>query len=191
MSRLSETATPEPQPELGRNLRAMRLEAGRSLVDVAEATSLSASFISMVENGTSDISIGRLLRLTQYYGVQIEDVLPSPAGTLRAVPVHAERRILSSTEEGLEIEFLDEGQHPMCPVLVRFAPGSGTIDPLRGTGDAFLYVLAGDVSVELEGADTYTLGEGHSLYLRGDQARLYRNPAAAPALMLSVVLRDR
>jgi len=168
----------------------MRIQTGRSLSDVAAATFLSPSFLSMVENGGSDISIGRLLRLTQYYGVQVEDVLSEPSGP-RQLPVGTERRILSSSDEGLEIEFLAEAHHPMRPVLASFAPGSGMIDPIRDTGDAFLYVLAGEITVEVEGTDAYMLGPGDSVYLLGNQARLYRNPTAAPALMLTVVLRQR
>ena len=77
----------------------------------------------------------------------------------------------------------------MRPVLVDFAPGSGMIDPIRGSGDAFLYVLAGEITVEVEGADPYVLGEGGTAYLLGNQARLYRNPSAAPARLLTVVVR--
>ena len=64
---------------LGENLRALRLGVGRSLTEVAEATQLSPSFLSMVENGNSDIALGRLLRVTQYYGVEIADVVGGPA----------------------------------------------------------------------------------------------------------------
>lgn len=189
MPQVSKNSSVAPQPGLGRNLRAIRIETRRSLTDVAAATFLSPSFLSMVENGSSDISIGRLLRLTQYYGVQVEDVLSSP-DVPPQTPAHTERRVLNSSDEGLEIEFLAEAHHPMRPVLASFAPGSGMHDPLRDTGDAFLYVLAGQVSIEVEGRDTYTLGKGDSVYLLGSQARLYRNRTATPALMLSVVLRQ-
>jgi transcriptional regulator with XRE-family HTH domain len=58
------------QPQLGQNLREIRQRLARSLTEVAKATGVSPSFISMVENGNSDISIGRLLKLTQTYGVE-------------------------------------------------------------------------------------------------------------------------
>ena len=67
-----------PPAMLGENLRALRLGAGRSLTEVAEVTQLSPSFLSMVEDGNSDIALGRLLRVTQFYGVRSRMWLAGP-----------------------------------------------------------------------------------------------------------------
>lgn len=58
-----------PQPDLGTKLRALRTDRGLSIAEVADATGISASFLSLVENGRSDIAIGRLMRLIDFYGV--------------------------------------------------------------------------------------------------------------------------
>jgi len=178
------------QPELGKNLRAARLRLGRSLAEVAAATGVSPSFISMVENGNSDISIGRLLRLTQNYGVEIGEVVPGP-GPVKEEVVRADRRqSLALKSEGLEIHFLTDTQLPLRPLLVEFAPGGGMIEPVRDSGDAFLYLLRGEIVVEVDDLAPVVLREGDSVYLPGAKGRLYRNETTAPALLLSVVLRQ-
>src|SRR4051812_28348017 len=53
---------------LGAALRGLRRARRLSLQDVAEATAISASFLSLVETGKSDITIGRLVRLVEFYG---------------------------------------------------------------------------------------------------------------------------
>jgi transcriptional regulator with XRE-family HTH domain len=174
---------------LGKNLRALRLRQGRSLVEVAEATGISPSFLSMVETGNSDIAIGRLLRLTQFYGVQIADVVPG-AGPEHQVIHPDERQRLVLTEEGLDIQFLADPHHPLRPLLVRFEPGGGMIEPVRNAGDAFLYVLEGEVLVSVEGDEPLVLGPSDSAYLPAERGRLYRNRTEQPSLLLSVVLRQ-
>jgi transcriptional regulator with XRE-family HTH domain len=179
-----------PQPELGQRLRESRLASGCSLAEVAEATDISPSFLSMVENGNSDMSIGRLLRLTQFYGVEIADVVYGPNAAIQAVVHAGERPRLASVAEGLEIEFLADGHHPLRPLLVNFEPGGGMVEPVRDSGDAFLYVLSGEIAVVVDSESPLLLREGDSVYLPGDRARLYRNDTSQPALLLSVVLRQ-
>jgi transcriptional regulator with XRE-family HTH domain len=179
-----------PQPELGQRIREARLAARRSLAEVAEATDISQSFLSMVENGNSDMSIGRLLRLTQYYGIEIADVVRGPDEVSEDVVHPDERRSLISAAEGLEIEFLAEAHHPLRPLLVTFDPGGGMVEPVRNSGDAFLYLLSGEIAIEVDQDEPFALREGDSVYLPGDRPRLYRNNSTEPALLLSVVLRQ-
>jgi transcriptional regulator with XRE-family HTH domain len=178
-----------PPAMLGKNLRALRLKLGRSLTEVAEATQLSPSFLSMVENGNSDIAMGRLLRVTQYYGVEIADVVGGPASPPEHQVIHAgERQHFEFTEEGLDVQFLADAYRPMRPLLVRFRPGGGMIEPVRDAGDAFLYMLSGEVVVSVDGSPL-TLKAGDTAYLPAERGRLYRNRTGEPAVLLSVVLR--
>lgn len=63
------------QPALGRRLKALRLHRGLSLKEVGAETGVSASFISMVETGRNDLSVGRLLVLADFYGVGLDDIV--------------------------------------------------------------------------------------------------------------------
>ena len=66
---------------LGGRLKAVRRARRLSLADVSEATDVSASFLSLVENDKSDIAIGRLVRLIEFYGISIGDLLPGEGTT--------------------------------------------------------------------------------------------------------------
>ena len=181
----------DPQPELGKRLRQVRLAAGLPLTEVAAATQISASFLSMVENGASDISIGRLLRLAQFYRVSFDDLLPGRRPHPAWEVVHkVGRERLEWIEEGFELEFLADARHPLRPTLARFKPHSGMTEPLRGAGDAFLYLLSGHLTVEFDRGEPALLGPGESVYVPGERSRLYRNPSNRPAVLLSVVLRQ-
>jgi transcriptional regulator with XRE-family HTH domain len=63
------------QPALGRRLKALRVSRGLSLKEVGAETGVSSSFISMVETGRNDLSVGRLLVLADFYGVGLDDVV--------------------------------------------------------------------------------------------------------------------
>jgi transcriptional regulator with XRE-family HTH domain len=64
------------QPALGRRLKALRVSRGLSLKEVGAETGVSSSFLSMVETGRNDLSVGRLMVLADFYGVGLDDVLP-------------------------------------------------------------------------------------------------------------------
>jgi transcriptional regulator with XRE-family HTH domain len=66
----------DPQPRLGRRLKALRVGRGLSLKEVAAGTGVSASFLSMVETGRNEMSVGRLMRMADFYGVGLVDLVP-------------------------------------------------------------------------------------------------------------------
>ena len=61
---------------LGSALKNLRRDRRLSLQDVSAGTGISASFLSLVENGKSDITIGRLVRLVTFYGIHLGDLVP-------------------------------------------------------------------------------------------------------------------
>ena len=63
------------QPALGRRLKALRVNRGLSLKEVGAETGVSPSFISMVETGRNDLSVGRLMVLADFYGVGLDDIV--------------------------------------------------------------------------------------------------------------------
>ena len=71
----------DPQWDLGRRIRAARKKQGITLKQLAEQTGLSASFISEVERGISQPSMGSLRKI-----VQTRVMGPAPGRSLR--PCH-------------------------------------------------------------------------------------------------------
>src|SRR5438105_15493806 len=61
--------------ELGRSVRRRREELGLSLRDVADETSVSASTLSRIENGTGKPDADNIARLTAWLDVPMERIL--------------------------------------------------------------------------------------------------------------------
>src|SRR5437660_7174164 len=99
----TKTSRPEPANDgrsVGPRLREIRQLKGHPLKEVAANTGVSSSFLSMVENGQSDITVGRLLRLLAFYGVGISELVPDeqPGGDDLVVRRRARQHIDSSIE---------------------------------------------------------------------------------------------
>ncbi len=69
----------KPQPTLGRRLKALRLSRNLSLKDLSASTGLSSSFLSMVETGQNEMTVGRLVALADFYEVGLTDLIPERA----------------------------------------------------------------------------------------------------------------
>ena len=76
---------------VGERLRELRRERGLSLAEVAEGTGISTSFLSVLETGRSDITLGRLMKLVKFFGTSVEELLPE-APSVDASLVRVTRR---------------------------------------------------------------------------------------------------
>jgi len=169
------SATPEG---LGRSLRALRKARGLSLQDVASASNVSASFLSLVENEKSDITIGRLVRLVEFYGVSLAELVPVEAKVEETEVVQVdERRILRSPAEGVEIFLLapDTGRE-MMPMLLEFEPGAELAEYGRHqSGEEWVHVVEGRLRLSLEGSAPSFLGPGESVYYSAERPHRFSN----------------
>lgn len=179
-----------PQPDLGTKLRALRTERTLSIAEVAEKTGISASFLSLVENGRSDIAIGRLMRLIDFYGVGLATLFPEQPQAEIEVVRRGEYVHLVSGDEGLDIVVLArDGDRDMTPFVAEYAPGGGMSEPTPYEGEAFIYVLDGSIGIDFEAGDRVVLEQGDTAYIRSTGKRTYRNAGEGTARLLGVIAR--
>ena len=131
------------QPELGERLRALRRERGLSLAQVAQDTSISQSFLSLVETGRTDITIGRLIRLVAFYGrapVRPPATVTGPGSDRGSRRRRAAR---PSPAEGIDVYLLtsETDGRMMMPVVAIFEPGGGLAEYSEHDGEEFVHVL--------------------------------------------------
>lgn len=173
--------------EVGRRLKELRRERDLTLVQVADATGLSASFLSMVEQGKSDISMGRLTRLAALFGASVADFSTTPARD----PIATRRgraRSVVSRDEGLRVElFTPVGELMMMSYKTEFEPGGGTMEFASHRGEEFFYVLEGEVTLELEGIGAETYQAGDSVYFHSEIPHRFRNNGDEPAFIVGAV----
>ncbi|RKR76073.1 helix-turn-helix domain-containing protein [Frondihabitans australicus] len=67
---------------LGARLRALRLESGMSLRDLARALEISPSAVSQIERGVRRPSVSRLLAIVQVLGKPLADVFDEPSASV-------------------------------------------------------------------------------------------------------------
>jgi transcriptional regulator with XRE-family HTH domain len=177
------------QAEIGARLRRLRQERELSLAHVASATGLSASSLSLVETGKSDIGFGRLKRLIDFYGIRFSDLVPEPPPAEPAVVRATGRRHIASPAEGIDVYLLTHGgERALEPVLAVYEPG-GELQPY-GAGsppvERFFLVLDGELELTFEGHPPLTVGAGDAVHHDGGGTLSVRNPGAARAAFVAV-----
>jgi quercetin dioxygenase-like cupin family protein len=176
---------------LGARLKSVRRARRLSLAEVSEATDVSASFLSLVENDKSDIAIGRLVRLIEFYGISIADLLPGDggSGSYPDVVATGDRRRLHSQSEGIDIYLLSSvtRDRQMMPLLVEIEPGARLAEHGRHAGEEWVRVLDGRLRLELEGVEPRILCPGDSAYYPSERPHLFVNDDADQPLRLICV----
>jgi quercetin dioxygenase-like cupin family protein/DNA-binding Xre family transcriptional regulator len=174
---------------VGPALRQVRKARNLSLHDVAEATGISASFLSLVEKDRSDITIGRLVRLIDFYGISITDLLPFAAREEYPEVIRpSDRRALQSAVEGIDVYLLTaDTKRQMMPLEVDFEPGARLAEPGRHAGEEWILVLEGELRLELEGSEPRLLRQGDSAYYPAERPHLLSNASETERLRVVCV----
>jgi quercetin dioxygenase-like cupin family protein/DNA-binding Xre family transcriptional regulator len=172
---------------VGERLRALRQERGLSLAELADATGISTSFLSLVETGRSDITLGRLMRLVKFFDTSVEELIPD-APPLDASLVRAgERRRVYSPNEGMDVYLLSpDTERAMMPLIVHFEPDAGLAEHASHEGDEFLHVIEGALQVTVDD-QAVTVEAGDSFYFAADHPHLLRNVFDGTTRIFAVV----
>ena len=122
--------------DLGTRLRSLRAERGLSLSQLEAATSISSSFLSLVESGQSDITISRLVRLADFFDVELNDLVEGSRVDRRPLEVvrDGDGSVLASRAEGVTARFLGHQRWQLSPRVSEFEPG-GVFDVAEGESE--------------------------------------------------------
>lgn len=180
---------PESGSLLARDIRALRKSRGMTLSETALRLARSVGWLSQVERGLSQPSLGDLRAIADMFSVPLSlffshDV---PREEERGVVVRAgKRRILGTSETGLVEELLSPDLGGSFELIrSEFAPGATMeVEARRDTEDAG-YVVSGRLDIEIGGV-WHLLGEGDSFRFSGKTYR-WRNPGSVPAVVIWVV----
>ena len=178
---------------LALTLRRLRTERKLSQSDVARETGISSSFLSLVEQGQSDITIGRLMRLAEFYDVDVTDLLDRggdsddrPLHVLRPEP----RNLAHSEPDGPEIFDLTWAvRWNFIAALAVYQPGTTIdIDLVEGH-ETLLFVVDGTFQIDIRGREPVRLRHGEGALYRDIPSYRVSNVSKRIGRTLAVNLR--
>ena len=171
--------------EIGDALRRARVARKLSLSDVAQGTGLSSSFLSLVENGKSDISLGRLSRLTDFLDLRLGDLVQDGGMESRYQVMRSDERPTLATNSGVTSELLLRTQG-YERFLMTFEP-EGTVNveeyQLSAHGESFYLVMEGELHLELDGSKVLRLEAGDCVALLHQDFRRSWNEGSSRAVV--------
>ena len=181
--------TGELLESLGGNLRNRRRELGLTLQEVADGAGLTAGFISQVERNLTGPSISSLAAIARVLKSDLADFFAQPGGeSLNTVARQRRQYTLDETRTRYERISADFDDHMLNAVVMHEQPGHRS-EPIRHEGEELFYVLAGSITVELDGR-AIVLGAGDSIHFSSDQVHSTWNHTLEVASVLVVVTMD-
>jgi quercetin dioxygenase-like cupin family protein len=153
---------------------------------------ISASSLSDIENSRGGISLRRLQRVADHFGLRLTDLLAEPDRTngspgsvevIRGAPAH---QPAVQRGKGVLYQLLGSPQgHTLQPCLLTFEPG-GTFedDMIAHPGEEFAYVIFGEIEL-LFGDEVHPLSQGDLARFGTETPHAYRN---ASSVGLAVML---
>jgi transcriptional regulator with XRE-family HTH domain len=173
-------------PKVGHVLRGLRQRNGMSLKEVADGSGLSVSFLSAVERDQSDISLGRLNRLAQFFNHDIGSLLGYTGRRSTPQFVSDRDRLVVDRGEGVDYRVFRLPGLDFELITATFGPHTEFRDAITHEGLDIVYVLTGQVVLEYNGED-YPMHAGDCTMYSGAYPHRFRNVTGRSASWLSIV----
>lgn len=185
----------------GSRLKSFRSEKKMTLQEVAEAAELSKSFVSQVETGSAQPSIGSLKRIADVLGITLADLFeedteevpesegsgsPQPDGAVRVV--RANRRKHLEWPTGAHAALLTPDLRGKLEViLTTYVPSEeARVDTYTHEGEELGFVMEGTFEVQVKD-ETYLLEEGDSIHFPSHLPHSTRAVGEVPVKTLWVI----
>ena len=173
-------------PKVGHVLRGLRQRNGMSLKEVADGSGLSVSFLSAVERNQSDISLGRLNRLAQFFNHDIGSLLGYTGRRSTPQFVSDRDRLVVDRGEGVDYRVFRLPGLDFELITATFEPHTEFRDAITHEGLDIVYVLNGQVVLEYNGED-YPMQAGDCTMYSGAYPHRFRNDTGRSSSWLSIV----
>jgi transcriptional regulator with XRE-family HTH domain len=173
---------------LGARIRQLRKARGLTLVQLATATELSHPFLSQLERGLAQPSLGSLRRIALALETSpIELIAASEEPLASGTDIEVRRAGSGSVPEGFAAgaaRMLSHGARPFHPMEVS-SDATSAAESFVHDEEEFLYVVEGNVLVEL-GGDIYPLASGDSVYYGGGVTHRWWSSDGSPFRLVVV-----
>ena len=178
--------------DVGARLRALRIEQGLSVNELAMRAGVSAGTVSQVERNKANPSVRILERLRQALSVPLsalleEDDAVSDPVVGDFVRKAAERPLFDVGKHGMQKELLSpHGDHDLKMMIILLPAGAGSDEVLVGVGEKAGLVLEGTVVLNV-GDRRAVLRAGDSFQFKSTVPHSVRNESGEMARVLWVM----
>ena len=174
--------------EIGKRLRALRIQRGVSLREAARLADMSSSFLGMLERGSTAVAISRLISLADVYGVSVADLLANVGEPDTEFMAGPDALVAPTESDDVSISYLSSPSWSMQPFLVRLQPGAH-LESLSHSAEEFVHCMSGSPTIVVSGRE-YPMAPGDTLFLRASAKHAYVNDTRGIAILLGAVRRS-
>ena len=179
---LEGVSVPSSPPTLGALLRNLRTREGWTLKEMSARSAIPVSTLSKIEHDRLTLSYDKLQQLSQRLKIRMsdlfaedeEDSTPRVTGRRSIGTIDRAARV---TTDNYDYHYLctDLRQKRMIPVVTKIRAKSAEEfgDLVDHTGEEFIYVLSGRVTVHTQFYDPVTLEPGQALYIDSSMGHAY------------------
>ena len=177
--------------DAGQKLKKLRAAKGITLQDVSNATGLSVSFLSLVENGKSGISFSNMQKILQCFDSTIHDLIDTVDG-VRVVRFEDAERIRSDIDGVRVLSLVKAAKNKkIWPGYFIMEPGS-SMGEFQHEGEEFAHIIQGKIEVTLTDPKTaekekYILTEGDTIYYPSTHLHKYVNLSRQRSIFIAAV----
>ena len=167
-------------PKVGEMIRNLRNQHGRSIREVAQEAGVSPAFLSAVERGDTDISVGRLARVAHVFGHDLGSLLGYSARRSQPRIIGPDAQLRLPRGKGVEFTAIPIPGTTLEMMIARVEPHMHFEDVVTHAGTDVLYVAEGELVLVVDGVD-YPLHEGDCAVWPSSHAHTVRNDSDRPA----------
>lgn len=177
---------------IGRRVRRARTAAGLTVRELAVRCDVSQPFVSQVENGQAMPSVVTLLKLADALDTPLQALIDGPSGSGEAVSIVREGEggeayeVVAGTEARARV--LVHGQSEIEALEFTAGPGAWLGPHLVHRGKDFVFVIAGELEVDLGDEGLVRLRPGDSLSHSGSVSHQWRAIGDQPVRFICVVI---
>jgi DNA-binding transcriptional MerR regulator/mannose-6-phosphate isomerase-like protein (cupin superfamily) len=177
--------TADPQSDIGRKLRHLRREAGKTLEKVSAETGIPVSMLSTFERTSQGLSFTALHELVASFGTTLS-VLSGQEDrhTGESLIRNGQWSNWPATSSGVTVQILSEGKNQMECHRFQLAPGASSEGAYQHDGEEFMHVLVGSIEIVLDGDQFFELGVGDSFYFESRRPHSWRNSFAGETVLI-------
>ncbi|HEX6508779.1 MAG TPA: XRE family transcriptional regulator [Chloroflexota bacterium] len=184
-------------PTLGSLLSAIRARNGWTLKEMSERTDIPVSTLSKVEHDRLTLTYDKLLQVSRRLNMSLSELLSDPAGPPSAETAVTARRSIGLVADAVRVNTRNYDYYYLCPELrrKRMIPVFTRIrakslaefgELVRHSGEEYIYVLEGGITVHTEFYDPVVLKAGESIYVDSNMGHAYVAEGCDEAAVLAV-----